>query len=982
MTELFISYSRKDKEFVHKLHDALAAQKRDVWVDWEDIPLASDWRAEVFAGIEEADSFVFVLSPNSAASEVCGEEVNHAVSCQKRVIPILYQEGDFKNINPAISSHNWIYSRSTDDFDTAFKSLLQTLDTDLDFVKMHTRLLVRAREWDNKKRNPSFALRGADLQDAERWQITSAGKKPAPTLLHHDYINSSRSAAVARQRVIIGALAVGMVIAVILALFALRQSQIADQNAALAKQNGDIAQANYLHAQSQQLGIQAQYLLNTRGNNVADLAALLAIRSLKIEHSTVAESSLSQALKMIYPSNVLEGHTDIVTSVAITPDEKYVITGGADKTVRLWDATTGKEIRQFTGHTGKVTGVATISDEDGTYIFSSSDDGTVREWDLEKGTEIGQLIGHTGPVTSVRSNGVIVVTTGADKTVRVWDAFKRTQYKVLTGHSDVVTCADISYGGRFVATGSLDKTARLWDVTTGEALSTETLSSPIESIALFRDLSGWAFGDDQHNWSRRFIDLLPPDVVPDLETQATPDEFIISGSGGSYGATSANTILTLLPDGKTLVTSNGDDSISDLSNGSPRYSLIGHSDSVASIATSRHLIVTGSYDDTARIWHIQPGDGLRAWDDTLTLSNDGQYAISDSSGNFAMTNPPEPLPTPDEDFTALAFSPDSKSILWHNGPAFELRNVKTNEVISRFDLSKDPAYKEEYTHLDSFTADGKVAALTGNNNGLLIDVATGKVLGQYTGSEARLSPDGQYLVTYQEGYHLFKTQGMEDISSGIQRKPLETLVDFQFSPDAKYVAYVINRVEQTTDVASNTLVLLNAATGKEVRQFQLRGSEWTFAPDGKTFLDVSDNSSSMAIRDMETGSVVHNFVDSLGYPANEIKQITFSPDGNRLLTGSLSELDVWDVSTGHRIRQFAVDGVLQSNAHLLPDGQSVVLTVSKNDDEITTIIVPMDFRQRIDYACSRLTRDLSAEERKQYGIKDSDPTCPQNSPAK
>lgn len=982
MPELFISYSRKDKDFVHKLHDALAAQKRDVWVDWEDIPLASDWRAEVFAGIEQADSFVFVLSPHSAASEVCGEEVAHAVSCQKRVIPILYQEGDFKDINQVISSHNWIYSRDTDDFDAAFKSLLQTLDTDLDYVKMHTRLLVRAKEWDSKKRNPSFCLRGTDLQDAERWQITSANKKPAPTLLHHDYINSSRSASVARQRVAIGALAVGMVIAVVLALFALRQSQIADQNAVLAKQNGDIAQANYLHAQSQQLGIQSQYLLNSRGNSVSDLAALLAIRSLKIEHSTVAESSLSQALKMLYPSNVLEGHSDIVTSVAITPDEKYVVTGSADKTVRLWDATTGKEVRKFIGHTGKVTGVAIVSDEDGTYIFSSSDDGTVREWDLEKGTEIGQLVGHTGPVTSVRSNGIIVVTTGADKTVRVWDASKRTEYKVLTGHTDVVTSADISYGGRFVATGSLDKTARLWDVTTGETLSTETLSAPVESIALLRDLSGWVMGDNQHNWSRRFIDLLPPDVVPDLETQKGVDNFIINGSGTSYGATSANTVLALLPDGKTLVTSNGEEAISDLANGASRYFLIGHNDSVSSIAVSQNLIVTGSYDNTARIWHIQPGDGLRAWNDTLALSNDAQYAISDSSGNFAMTNPPEPLPALDDDFTALAFTPDSKSILWQDGPNFELRNVKTNEVISSFDLSKDPAYKKEYTNVDSFSADGKIVALTGKNDGVLVDVTTGKILEQYSGTDALLSPDGRYLVTYQEGYHLFKTQGMEDISSGIQRQPSETVIDFKFSPDGKYISYVKDHFEKATDTTTYTLVLLDAATGKEVRRFELKGSQWTFAPDGKTFLDIGSNSSSMVIRDVETGSIVRNFVDSLGYPATEIQQITFSPDGTRLLTGSLSELDVWDVTTGHRIRQFAANGTLESNARLLPDGQSIVLSVTDKNNDITTIVVPMDFRQRIDYACSRLTRDFSTEERLQYGIKDNDPTCPQPSPAK
>ena len=156
MSDLFISYSRKDKEFVHKLHDALAAQKRDVWVDFEDIPLASEWRDEIFTGIEAANSFVFVISPDSAASAVCGEEVNHAVTCKKRIVPILYREGDYKTLNSAISSHNWIYCRDTDSFDDAFKSLLQTLDTDLDYVHAHTRLLIRAKEWDSKQRNPSF----------------------------------------------------------------------------------------------------------------------------------------------------------------------------------------------------------------------------------------------------------------------------------------------------------------------------------------------------------------------------------------------------------------------------------------------------------------------------------------------------------------------------------------------------------------------------------------------------------------------------------------------------------------------------------------------------------------------------------------------------------------------------------------------------------------------------------------------------------
>ena len=65
MADVFISYSRKDKDFVRDLHEALAARERDTWVDWEDIPLTAEWLAEIYAGIEGADAFVFVISPDS-----------------------------------------------------------------------------------------------------------------------------------------------------------------------------------------------------------------------------------------------------------------------------------------------------------------------------------------------------------------------------------------------------------------------------------------------------------------------------------------------------------------------------------------------------------------------------------------------------------------------------------------------------------------------------------------------------------------------------------------------------------------------------------------------------------------------------------------------------------------------------------------------------------------------------------------------------
>lgn len=63
MAGIFISYSREDTDFVRKLQDPLAAQKRNAWVDWKDIPLTAEWEREVLANIEDADNFIFVIRP-------------------------------------------------------------------------------------------------------------------------------------------------------------------------------------------------------------------------------------------------------------------------------------------------------------------------------------------------------------------------------------------------------------------------------------------------------------------------------------------------------------------------------------------------------------------------------------------------------------------------------------------------------------------------------------------------------------------------------------------------------------------------------------------------------------------------------------------------------------------------------------------------------------------------------------------------------
>src|SRR6266542_1356470 len=94
MADVFISYSRKDSAFVRALQKALEEAGREAWVDWQDIAPSADWLDEIRAAIEATDTFLFVLSPASAASSVCAEELAHAVAHQKRLIPVVCRDVD------------------------------------------------------------------------------------------------------------------------------------------------------------------------------------------------------------------------------------------------------------------------------------------------------------------------------------------------------------------------------------------------------------------------------------------------------------------------------------------------------------------------------------------------------------------------------------------------------------------------------------------------------------------------------------------------------------------------------------------------------------------------------------------------------------------------------------------------------------------------------------------------------------------------
>ncbi len=218
MADVFISYSRKNSDFVHKLDDALTAAGRDVWVDWQDIARGEDWWHSIEVGIDSSDTVLVVVTEHWLLSEVCQRELEYIRKQNKRVFPIIRQkiEGDIALRVKGTwvdqeweqrARDNWKYLRSLNwlffDDDTTFEPMLNdlmiALDTDQIYVKSHTRYLVRALEWQQSQRNPSFLLEGDQLSAAKTWLESSTGKHPEPHPNHHDFVTASSAAAQARE---------------------------------------------------------------------------------------------------------------------------------------------------------------------------------------------------------------------------------------------------------------------------------------------------------------------------------------------------------------------------------------------------------------------------------------------------------------------------------------------------------------------------------------------------------------------------------------------------------------------------------------------------------------------------------------------------------------------------------------------------------------------------------------------------------------
>jgi WD40 repeat protein len=151
----------------------------------------------------------------------------------------------------------------------------------------------------------------------------------------------------------------------------------------------------------------------------------------------------------------LTGHQSFVSAVAITSDNKYVISASCDNTLKVWNWQTGEQLRTLTGHSGSVNAVVITSDNK--YAISASWDETLKVWDWQTGEQLRTLTGHSDSVNAVAitSDNKYAISASRDNTLKVWDLQTGEQLHTLTGHSKSVNAVAITSDNKYAISASM-----------------------------------------------------------------------------------------------------------------------------------------------------------------------------------------------------------------------------------------------------------------------------------------------------------------------------------------------------------------------------------------------------------------------------------------------------------------------------------------------------------------------------------------------
>lgn len=970
-TKIFISYSRKDKPFVRKLNGAIDALGIDAWVDWEGIPLSSDWMNEITLSIQASDAFIFVISPDSLRSKVCINELELAISLNKKIIPVLYREPEKRQkLHPKLASTNWVYLRTRkDDFKATLPKLVEAIQTDLIWVQQHTRILQRATEWDHKNRNNSYLLQGSDLEDGERWMTESAVIAERDVIpLQAEYISESRKNAVRHQRNLTIGVGVAMVVSIALGIFALLQWGAAEDNAELARSNMAIAIANEKIAITQQAIAEQNAELALKNANAAkaqrssaqsgvyrerpgqlDTSTLLALDSWLRLPSSDAENILRNNLTYM-PALVKQAQQNgRIWNISSGSDGQSFVTASNDNTACVWSMNGAQKF--CVQHNDVVNDAIIVADSK--LLITAGADGFVNIWNAEDGTPI-QSFDYQSNIwdIAVSPNNKWLAVGRADGAVSLINLLtKRNQLSFDLGNYAIYTLA-FSPSSEMLAMGRSDGLVTIWRVMTGISYSGPKHKSEVYALEFSPD-NKWLVSVGADSTAR----------VSRADTGAT--RYILRHNDWVED-------VAFGPDGSWFVTVADDNIVRvwDTASGLEKFRME-HSGYILRVEVSPNgqWILTTGFDNTARIWNASsgaltqeisldaPGTAIAfSPDSSLVIvgDRDGQtsiWDISNLSSRIGYLEFPEIVHKAKFNSTGdwVVFNSDDKNI-WR---------VSADQLTSLRDGTKG----EKILTLDNITAQTKVSpnskwmAITETYGSRAVlfnfETKTRFVLQHKSDiSGIGFSADSTRLATTNEGG---SSVYIWDVETGNQIKEIpfnETAFTISFNPLDDTLAIGLTDRISIWDTINNR----EAASLLQIGEIK----SLTFSRDGR-WLATTSSAGGISIWNMQSGQTeqpAYTFLQD-----GSITSLDFSPDGKLLASGgSNGYAYLWNLTTGEeQARLPHSDSV--SSVSFSPAGNTL-LTVSQKTVQVWDItqLEFIDTKDIVELACSRLSKNFSTSE--------------------
>ena len=833
-TEVFISYSRKNGDFARQLNTALQEAGKTTWFDQESISTGVNFEQEIFKGIDGADNFLFVISPDAVESEYCEREVNYASEQNKRFISVLHRETDPATLPESLRVINWIDFKDTA-FDKSFPELIQAIELDRAHAHQHTLLQQRATEWDENSQCSDFLLNITACANTERWlkSAIKERKQPKPTALQRDFIQQSRFAIEAnekalkrRRQITFASVTVGIVIT-FLAIFAGVQMKIAQSAKQLVQFESQLTNAS-LNIRDENY-LSAKEVLEKTNENELDQKVPAPRRH--------ARNLLAWFSKLMggESQQVYTGANAQLITIAISPDGRKLVAGGGGKgTLVVFDIETGELLQRLEGYENNTSVEEIVFHPEGKWLATIAVDKQIVFWSLSTGKKIDEWpLSEEGRALAVKSDGSYLASYDA-KNITLWQLAEGKKPRILSQHKESMSSGELAFHPiePWLASASDDNTAIVWDINTGEKLHTFKPIDKHADITFSPDGQYLVAGCYQKNiclWHIEKGELWK--ILQGHKNQVRDVRFVENG--------------------RYLISASLDHTLRlwDINSGVTLRVLRSHTGGVSGISTYAEKVFSASFDNTARRW-----DMALPYQRQIELSKEkalsvaitpkgNNIAIGFADGTLCLYSSPESKllwceSAHDRVIIRLAFSPDGH---WLASASSDKTAKLWKNKANQLDLQKTFPHSNR-VYAVAFSPNSKTLATATKNGQIgLFSVITEqkrfiKQAHQGRINSVNFDASGTLLVSGGADGHTRLWEINKEPLTQLQSFPSATdeIMDTSISPDGQWIA----------SVGRDQKIHIYAVNGAKQKQQILAGHEDSivrvfFSPDSSQIVTVS-----------------------------------------------------------------------------------------------------------------------------------------------